>query len=132
MKADFSGEYVLNRQASMLSPVGAASVRSGSVHITHQEPRFRYQFTFLFIDGKTFEGAFDLTTDGREATTTERGHLTVSRLQWDEGALVFTSRSEETLTFRYELIDAGNRLRLTEQVRGTDHDQDNLWIFDRQ
>ena len=35
------------------------------------------------------------------------------------------------ISFRYELLDAGWRLRATEQVRGTDHDQDNIWIFER-
>jgi hypothetical protein len=35
------------------------------------------------------------------------------------------------ISFRYELLDAGRRLRATEQVRGTDHDQDNIWMFER-
>jgi len=55
----------------------------------------------------------------------------MARLQWDGGTLVFTSREEAmTITFRYE-VDRDGRLRMGEQLRGTDHDQDNLWIFDR-
>jgi hypothetical protein len=126
---DFSGEYVLNRQASTLSAT-AGGVLGATVRIEHQEPHFRYQFTFV-VDGKPFEGAFELVTDGREVTHTERGRLTVSTLRWDGDALVSTDRSEGTITFRYELFDAGHRLRVTEQIRGTDHDQDNLWIFER-
>lgn len=58
------------------------------------------------------------------------------RLQWDRDALVVTfqtrhSDGEMAVSFRYELIDAGRRLRAVEQLRGTDHDQDNIWIFDR-
>jgi len=36
------------------------------------------------------------------------------------------------MTFRYELIGPGDCLRMSEVVPGTDHDQDNVWIFDRQ
>jgi hypothetical protein len=96
----------------------------------HHEPHFRCRFTFI-VDGKPFEGASELVTDGREVTHTERGRLTVSTLRWDGEALVSTDRSEGTISFRYELLDTGHRLRLTEQIRGTDHDQDNLWIFER-
>ena len=72
---DFSGEYVLNRQASTLSAT-AGGVLGATVRIEHQEPHFRYQYTFV-VDGKPFEGAFELVTDGREVTHTERGRLTV-------------------------------------------------------
>jgi hypothetical protein len=36
-----------------------------------------------------------------------------------------------TVSFRFELLDAGRRLRAAEELRGTDHDQDNVWIFER-
>jgi hypothetical protein len=36
-----------------------------------------------------------------------------------------------TVSFRFELLDAGRRLRAAEALRGTDHDQDNVWIFER-
>ena len=39
-KPDFSGEWVLNRQASSLSP-GADAVQSGTMQIDHREPMFR-------------------------------------------------------------------------------------------
>jgi hypothetical protein len=41
------------------------------------------------------------------------------------------SDGEMEISFRYELLDAGRRLRAAEQVRGTDHDQDNIWMFER-
>jgi hypothetical protein len=100
------------------------------VRIEHQEPHSRYQLTFV-VDGKPFEGAFKLVTDGGEVTNTERGRLTVSTLRWDGDTFVSTDRGEGTITLRYVLLDAGHRLRVTEQNRGTDHDQDNLWIFER-
>ena len=121
MKPDFSGEYVLNRSASTLSAAGAASVESARIRIEHQEPRFRSEFTYIFTNGHRFEGAFDLTSDEGPA------------LLWDGEALVFTHSSDgTTMTFRYELIGPAGRLRMSEEVRGTDHDQDNIWIFDRQ
>ena len=130
MKPDFSGEYLLNRTASTLSPAGAASVESSRVRIDHQEPRFRSEFAYVFNNGQRFEGAFELTTDGRETTGMEGGQPVVSSLGWDGDAIVFTTRGAGTMTFRYELI--GGRLRMSEQLRDTDHDQDNVWIFDRQ
>jgi hypothetical protein len=36
-----------------------------------------------------------------------------------------------TLSFRYELVDGGRRLRAVEQIRGAGRDQDNVWLFDR-
>ena len=128
---DFSGEYLLNRAASTLSPAGAANVESSRVRIEHQEPRFRSEFAYVFNNGQHFEGAFELTTDGREVTGVERGQSIVSSLGWEGDAIVFTTRGNGTMTFRYELI-AGDRLQMSEQLRGTDHDQDNVWIFDRQ
>jgi hypothetical protein len=121
MKPDFSGEYVLDRPASTLSAAGAASVESARIRIEHQEPRFRSQFEYIFANGQTFEGSFDLTADEGPA------------LRWDGDALVFRHSSDgTTMTFRYELIGPGGRLRMFEELRGTDHDQDNIWIFERQ
>ena len=131
-KPDFSGEYVLNRSASTLSAAGAANVESSRVRIEHEEPRFRSEFSYIFANGQKFDGAFELTTDGSEVSFTDHGHAAVSSLRWDGDVLVFTTSGQATMTFRYELIDAGDRLRMSEQLRGTDHDQDNIWIFDRQ
>lgn len=129
-KPDFSGEYTLNRQASALSAAIAGGVQSGSLRIEHREPSFRGQFKVV-VDGKPFETAFELVADGREVPNTGPGRSTVCSLRWDGGTLLSTDRSEGTITFRYELLNAGGRLRATEQIRGTDHDQDNIWIFDR-
>jgi hypothetical protein len=62
-------------------------------------------------------------------TGVEHGQSIVSSLGWEGDAIVFTTRGNGTMTFRYELIE--DRLRMSEQLRGTDHDQDNVWIFDR-
>jgi hypothetical protein len=126
MKHDFSGEYVLNREASTLSASGAASVESASLRIKHDEPNFSCQGTFSFANAKPVEWTFELVATDEPETQTEG-----ATLHWDGGALVFASRSEaKTINFRYE-FDAEKRLRLAEKLRGTAHDQDNLWIFDR-
>jgi hypothetical protein len=36
------------------------------------------------------------------------------------------------MSWRYELIDSGRRLRATERIRGRGRDQDNIWEFERQ
>jgi hypothetical protein len=134
MKSDFSGEYALNLSASTLGAVVAGGVKRGTVRILHREPQFRCQLAYIFTDGKTFDAAFELVTDGREITSTDHGQTSVSTLQWDGDVLVFSSRTEGglALTFRYELVDAARRLRMAEELRGTDHDHDNVWILDRQ
>jgi hypothetical protein len=59
-----------------------------------------------------------------------RSFRRASGLHWDGVALVCTIRNEGmTITFVYK-FDAEGHLRLAEELRGTDHDQDNLWIFD--
>ena len=71
----------------------------------------------------------------REAST-HKGGRTVSSLRWDGNTLVVMWRTERsdgetTVSFRSELVDGGRRLRAVEQLRGTDHDQENVWIFER-
>ena len=128
MKPDFSGEYVLNREASRLSAAVAESVQNASLRIKHDEPNFSCQGSFSFVNSKPVEWAFELTADEREASQTDRP---VSGLHWEGVALLCTIRhGGMTITFLYE-FDAEGHLRLAEQLRGTDHDQDNLWIFDR-
>ena len=131
---DFSGEWILNRQASTLSP-GADGVLSAVWRIEHREPTFRHKATFTTA-GSPIEYEYELLSDGREAVATHPGGRTVSSLRWEEDALVVTMRTERSdgamdIAFRYELLDAGQRLRATEQLRGTDHDQDNVWMFER-
>jgi hypothetical protein len=130
MKPDFSGEYVLNRQACTLSP-GAAAVQSGVVRIEHREPMFQYQATFI-ADGKTLEYTFERRSDGREVAASDG----VSSLHWEENVLVAMDRTEDpvsgvTMSWRYELVDGGRRLRAIEQIRGAGRDQDSVWVFDR-
>jgi hypothetical protein len=132
MKADFSGEYVLDRRASMLSS-GAAAIESAVVRIKHREPVFRYWANFV-AGGKMVEYSFELLTDGPEVAL---GENDVSRLYWEGDALVSEHRTGTpgpvlTISWRYELIDTGRRLRAIEQVRGGGRDQDNLWEFERQ
>jgi hypothetical protein len=133
-KPDFSGEWILNREASTLSP-GADAVRSGTWRIEHREPNFRHKAAFVF-EPNPFEYEYELSSDGSEVVGAHQGARTVSSLRWDGDALVCRWRTqradgESEISFRYELLDGGRRLRATEQVRGTDHDQDNIWIFDR-
>lgn len=131
MKPDFSGEYVLNRQTSTLSP-GAAAIQSGVVHIEHADPMFRYQATFV-AGGKTFAYSFERVSDGREVAATEDE---VASLRWEGDALVAMDWSkspdaELTIAWRYELHDSGRCLRAIERIRGRGRDQDNVWVFDR-
>lgn len=127
MKPDFSGEYVLDREASTLSPHGAANVQAASLRIDHDEPKFRCKGKFSFRNGETAQWAFELATDRADSKATDGG----SEIRWDGNALVVhMPTGGPTITFRYEL-DGEGHLRLAEELRGTDHDQDNLWVFDR-
>ena len=133
-KPDFSGEWTLNRQASTLS-AGASAVRSGVLRIEHREPMFRCRFTVV-SDGKPVESAYELSSDGREVTGSQQGHSTVSSLRWDVETLVFAGgisgpNVEMTISFRYELLEDGQRLRAVERIRGGGRDQDNIWVFER-
>ena len=133
-KPDFSGEWILNRPASRLSPA-ADAVQSGTVHIEHREPIFRYKAT-LVTDGKPFEYAYELPTDGSEVAGTQQRRPTSTSLRWDGDALVFAGRveganGETRISFRYELLDGGRRLRGVEQVRANGRNQDNVWVFER-
>ena len=133
-KPDFSGEWILNRQASTLSK-GADAMQSGVWRIEHREPTFRHKAAFVSASGSR-EYEYELLTDGREVVSEHQGGRTVSSLRWEGNSLVITwrtqrSNAEMTVSFKYELIDDGRRLRAVEQLRGTDHDQDNVWIFDR-
>jgi hypothetical protein len=135
-KPDFSGEWQLNRHASMLSPIVAPVAQSGTVRIEHKEPNFRCHMTIV-LDGKPFDTNYEMLTDGRETVATGQGRRTASSLRWDANALVATWRveipnGEMTISFRYELENGGRRLRAAEQLRGGGRDQDNVWVFDRQ
>ena len=133
-KPDFTGEWQLNRQACTLSPA-ASAIQSGSVRIEHRDPAFRYQATLMSETGKV-QYEFELPSDGKEVSGSQGGTTAVSSLHWEADALLLTSRmqlpnGELRITFRYELVDGGRRLRAVEQLRGGGRDQDNVWIFDR-
>ena len=132
--ADISGEWVLNRQASTLSPA-MAGIESGVLRIEHQEPRVRIHLT-LVTAGKPFETSYERPSDGREVTEAQQGRTTVSSIKWATDSLVFVARTksgevEGSITVRYELQPGGRRLRAVEKIRGGGRDQDNIWVFER-
>jgi len=138
-KPNFSGEWILNRQASTVS-VLANAVQSGVVRIEHRDPTFRYKAALVSDSGPLQYGPwpyeYELRSDGREVGFIQQGLTTVSTLRWEGEALVATWRiqrvdGELRISSRYELIDNGSRLRAVEQVRGGLQDQDNIWMFDR-
>lgn len=130
MKPDFSGEWILDRQASVLSS-NAAAFQSGVMRIEHHDPSFRFQLRIVAGD-KPVEHAGEALTDGQEVA----GPGEVTRFYWDADALVMSCGSREpdaqwTMSFRYELLDQGRRLRWFEQIHGGGRDQENTWIFER-
>src|SRR5262245_42370605 len=129
-KPDFSGEWTLNRQASTLSP-GAHAIRTGVVRIEHRDPRFQYQAEFV-SDSGTVQSKFELMAEKREADGSPQEMTSGASLRWEGDALLFTyADGDLKISFRYELMDAGRRLRAVEQLRATGRSQDNIWIFDR-
>ena len=131
-KPDFSGEFVLNRQASTLSP-GADAVRTARLRITHRDPNVRMEGKFEF-EGNAFEYSMELVADGREVAGQD-GRSTTS-LRWENDALLFLDRTNGpgapvTMSWRYELQDGGRRLMATEDMRGGGRDQHNVWVFER-
>src|SRR5262245_18461646 len=86
-KPDFSGEWQLNREASVLSPIVAPVVKSGALPIEHDEAGFKCQMTIV-MDGKPFETKFELLSNGRELTPTDSGSPVVYSLRWAENVLV--------------------------------------------
>ena len=133
-RPDFSGEWILNRDASTLSP-GADGMKSGVWLIEHREPEVHVKASFVTA-ANPVEFEWTLRTDAGEIVNTHEGVTMASSLQWDGGDLIVRWRilrpeGEMTITFRYELSDDRRQLTAKEQVRGTDHDQDNTWVFQR-
>jgi len=130
-KPNFSGDYRLNLPASTLEG-GAASARAAILRIDHHEPMIRIDAKFEFY-GKTFAWSLQRATDGREVVD-QSDTRAKSSVRWDNDTLVFANRTdapEVTMTWRYELVDEGRRLRAAERIRGGGRDQDNVWVFDR-
>jgi hypothetical protein len=99
VRADFSGEWILNREASTLSP-GADTTMSARWHIDHREPTFHHKAEFMMSDGpRNYE--YELRSDVPD-----------SGLTWDDDVLVVTfvqprpdgEDGEMTVSFRYELM----------------------------
>jgi hypothetical protein len=135
-KPDFSGTWMLNRQASSLPPPVSA-VESGVLRIEHREPSFSFHRTYV-IGGAPREASFTLLTDGRETSETgAKGLTTISRLRWASDALVLAMSIQgagftATNDVQYELLNGGTRLRATEQLRSPQGGHDAVWVFDRQ
>jgi hypothetical protein len=132
MRPDFSGEYVLDRAASSLS-AHASAMATAHLRITHDEPRFCCAARFASHDDAV-EFSFERFTDGREGNAAAPGS---SRCYWEHEALVSEDRiaagdATMLMTWRYELVAGGQRLRATERIRGAGRDQDNVWEFERQ
>jgi hypothetical protein len=132
VKPDFSGEYILIRNASLLGPAASAIV-TARLRLSHDDPRFSCSAHFASHDNAK-EFTFERFTDGRAGTPDEHGS---SRCYWEEDTLVSEDRfgageGAILMTWRYELLEEGRRLRATEQIRGGGRDQDNVWEFGRQ
>jgi hypothetical protein len=134
-RPDFSGNWVLNRQASTLPPPVSA-VESGVVRIEHLEPSFGFHRTYV-IAGTPRDASFVIPTDGSQRSETgPQGLTTVSTLRWDGSDLVLAmlikgAGVEATNDVRYALLDGGRRLRATERGRSPHGDHDAVWIYDR-
>lgn len=131
---DFSGEWVLDRPASLLQAESAA-VESGTIRIEHRDPSFRFARTFV-VKQKPFDTVFDINTDGREVARTVAERASRSRLEWQGRSLLLTvvietSRGEVTNVVRYELLDGGKMLRAIEDVGGAAPPHHNIWLFVR-
>lgn len=133
-KPNFSGERLLNRPASTLSPA-MTGVQSGKLVIQHREPMITVHLT-LVQNGQPFDTVIERTTDGQEVAGTQPGRSTASSFKWDGSSLVFNARAqgqncEGTVVIRYDLEDGERRIRASETIRGCGRDQDNVWVFER-
>jgi hypothetical protein len=129
-KPDFTGEWILDRPASNLSPA-ASPIESGLIRIDHRDPDFRFQMRFV-AGGAPIEHGGEGRTDGKEVAAEGGAGI----LYWDGDALIVrytanTPAGPFSVSFRYEFLDGTRRLRATEELRGCGQDQDNVWMFDR-
>ena len=131
MKLDFSGEWILNRQASGLSE-GAAAIESGTMWINHGDPKCQFRIN-MKAGGQSVERAWESSfSDQREVAAGGSW----SHLFWDGDTLVFNCGSESpdsslTMSWRYELTADRQELHAVEQMRGAGRDFENTWIFER-
>jgi hypothetical protein len=130
VKPDFSGEYHLDRAASVLSENASAFV-SAVLRIEHEDPSFRCAARFVSATDAV-EFSFERFTDDRHAGTPG-----ASRCYWDGDVLasedhIGSADAPVIMTWRYQLTDGGRRMRAVERIRGAGRDQDNVWEFARQ
>ena len=131
MKPDFSGEWILDRQASHLTG-GASAIKTGVLRIDHRDPKCGFQIS-MSAGGASVERAWESSVSD-EIPVDAVGLY--NRLFWEGDALVseFGSKgADETwiMSWRYELLESGQRLRAVEQMRGRGVDFDNTWIFEK-
>lgn len=101
------------------------------MRIEHRDPKFRYEGEFVSDTGGV-RAKFELISEERDAAGAHQEMTSGSSLRWEGDALVFTyADGDLKISFRYELMDAGRRLRAIEQLRASGRTQDNIWIFDR-
>ncbi len=133
-RPDFSGEWALDRAASSLQAEMSA-VESGVIRIQHREPSFGFSRTFV-IKTQPIETSFEIQTDGRDVTNSNRGLTSRSRLEWQGQSLLLTvlidaPRGTVSNVVRYELLDGGRTLRAVEDVGGAAPTHHNVWMFAR-
>jgi hypothetical protein len=131
VKPDFSGEWVLDRQASDLTG-GASAMESGVLRIDHRDPKCGFQIK-MSAAGESVERAWESSLSDQIPVVDSAFY---SRLFWEGDALVFECGSKGademwSMLWRYQLLDSGQRLRAVEQMRGRGGDFDNTWIFDK-
>jgi hypothetical protein len=131
LKPDFSGEWVLDRQASDLT-AGASAMEAGVLRINHRDPKCGFQIR-MSAGGESIEREWESSISD-EIPVVDSGFY--SRLFWEGDALVFecgAKGADETwsMLWRYQLLDSGQRLRAMEQMRGRSGDFDNTWIFQK-
>jgi hypothetical protein len=134
-RPDFSGDWKLNRQASVLQAESAV-VESGAVRIVHREPAFQFSRSFT-VNGRAMTTDYEIATDGRETRRSQGPASSRSRLEWQGSSLLLTAlidtpRGEVSNIARYELLDGGRTLRVIEDLGGAAPVHHNIWIFDRQ
>ena len=130
-RPDFSGEWILDRQASHLTG-GASGMESGVLRIDHRDPKCSFHIS-MRAGGESVERAWESRLSD-EVPLVDSGFY--SRLFWEGDALVFQcgSRSADeswSMLWRYQLFDSGQRLRAVEEMRGRGNDPENTWIFER-
>ena len=130
VKPDFSGEWVLDRQASHLTG-GASAMETGVLRIDHRDPKCGFQIS-MSAGGESVERAWE----SRLSDEIPAVDGFYSRLFWEGDVLAFECGSkgaDETwsMLWRYQLLDSGRRLQAVEQMRGPGSDFDNTWIFEK-